>query len=73
MRAVLRFAIVVAAMIVGGYVAAEIAGWYYGSLPGEWGMAAAATTIVFIIPPAAIFSGIMAWLLTRKRKRPPVV
>lgn len=67
-----RALIIVAAIIAGGYVAAIIADWYYGDLPGEWGMAAAQATIVVIMPAGAIVSGAIAALLTRKRKNPPV-
>jgi hypothetical protein len=70
MRPLLRIAIVVAAMITGGYFAGELADDFYlpNAGPGEGGIGAAQTTLVFIIPAAAIVCGIVAAILTRKRR-----
>jgi hypothetical protein len=65
MRASLRFLIVVAAMIAGGYLAAQILGCCFASRTGEWGSMTAVLAIV-IVPPAAIFSGMIATILTTR-------
>jgi hypothetical protein len=75
MRPLLRIAIVVAAMITGGYFAAVLADDFYlpSAGPGEGGIGAAQTTIVFLIPAAAIVCGIVAAILTRQRRMGIVV
>jgi len=75
MRLALRIPIVLAAMSAGGYVAGEVADRFYlpNAGPGEWGMAATQLTIVVIMPIAAIVSGVVAAILTRRRQKPPVV
>jgi hypothetical protein len=69
--------IVAAAMIGGGYLATQILGCFFVNPTGEWDPMTVVLWIV-IIPPAAIFSGMIATLLTPKawkgkpRKHPPV-
>ena len=65
MRASLGCLIVAAAMIGGGYLAAQILGFFFANPTGEWDPMTVVVWIV-IIPPAAIFSGMMATLLTPK-------
>ena len=57
-------------MITGGYLAGELADDFYlpHAGPGEGGMGAAQTTLVFIIPTAAIVCGIVAAILSRRRR-----
>jgi hypothetical protein len=62
MRATLGCLIVVVAMAGGGYLAAQILRCCFASRTGEWDLLTAVLWIV-IIPPAAIFSGIIATLL----------
>ena len=63
MRASLGCLIVVAAMIGGGYLATQILGCFFVNPTGEWDLMTVVLWIV-VIPPAAIFSGMIATLLT---------